>query len=685
MSKIRNFSIIAHIDHWKSTLADRFLELTWVVQKIEGGQVLDQMDLEQERWITIKLAPVRMFWRKKSEEGLYWEKTWRETKNSVQSLEDDVYQLNLIDTPWHVDFQYEVSRALAAVEGAILLVDATQWIQAQTLSTLHMALQNDLVIVPAINKIDLPAAQPDRVAAEIAKLLNISPDQVIRISAKTGENVEELLEAVIQKIPSPEEFWEIYPDKRWEDSPEVGAKALIFDSVWDPYRWVVSYVKVVKWRLKAWDVARFVHWWGQMQIMEVGYFSPWYTKAGWLEEGEIGYVVTGLKSTREAKVGDTILTGKALKVYEPQQLKKFAVPGFREVTPFVYAGVYPLESDEYPKLKESLEKLALNDAALVREPENIPGFGFGFRVGFLGMLHMDIVKERLRREFQIETVFTVPTVIYLVKSKTTALEAIKTGKNITALIKDGLRKEVIKFETGQQVDEDLPEDKVRQKYGKILQNWLVVRWWADMPPNWMVEKILEPYALVEIVGPAEFVGNIMELAEDYRWEMIKMDYLDADRILWQYMMPLGEIIVDFYDKLKGVTKGYASMSYEMNQRRESDLVKLDILINGERIDVFSLVVHRSKAYYRWREIVQKLKELIPKHLFPIPLQASIGTRVIARETIPALKKDVLAKCYGGDVTRKRKLLQKQKEGKKRLKQMGKVSVPDDIFVKLVSR
>jgi len=655
MSKIRNFSIIAHIDHWKSTLADRFLEITWTVEKVKTGQVLDQMDLEQERWITIKLTPVRMQWKG--------------------------YQLNLIDTPGHVDFQYEVSRSLAAVEWAILLVDATQGIQAQTLSTLYMAMENNLTIIPVLNKIDLPAAQPERVAKEIEKMIGISADKILKVSAKTGENVEQVLDEVIAQILPPDEFNQIYPQRIGQQTNLP--RALIFDSVWDPYRGVVAYVKMINGSVKAWEQARFVHTGGKMQVLETGYFSPWYTSTDSLQEGEIGYIVTWLKSTREAKVGDTIVFGD-VKSLSREQLSQFAIPGFKEVMPFVYSGVYPLDSEDYPKLKESLEKLALNDAALVWEPENISSFGYGFRVGFLGMLHMDIVRERLKREFDMQTIFTIPTVVYLVKSKSTSLDVIKSGKNLQGLIKGDYRQEVVKFETGQ-MPPQLSEDQIRQKYGDILKPWLVVRWWADMPPAGMVDKILEPYALVEIVGPNEFVGNIMELVEEYRWELKGMEYLDANRVVWKYDMPMGEIIIDFYDRLKGATKWYASMSYEIREWRVSDLVKLDVLINGEKIDVFALIVHRSKAYYKGREIVQKLKELIPKHLFPIPLQASIGTRVIARETIPALKKDVLAKCYWWDVTRKRKLLQKQKEGKKRLKQMGKVSVPNDIFIKMVSR
>ncbi len=655
MSKIRNFSIIAHIDHWKSTLADRFLEITWTVDRVKWGQVLDQMDLEQERWITIKLTPVRMYWKG--------------------------YQLNLIDTPGHVDFQYEVSRSLAAVEGAVLLVDATQWIQAQTLSTLYMALENNLTIIPVLNKIDLPAAQPERVAQEIEKMLGIPSHKILKVSAKTWENVESVLDEVIYQILSPEEFNEFYPQRIWK--PLGAPRALIFDSVYDPYRGVVAYVKMIDGNIKAWDFARFVHTWGKMQVLEVGYFSPWYVKSDILREWEIWYIVTGLKSTREAKVWDTIVFGN-VKSLSNEQLNEVAIPGFKDVTPFVYSWVYPLDSEEYPKLKESLEKLALNDAALVWEPENISSFGYWFRVWFLWMLHMDIVKERLKREFDIQTIFTVPTVVYLVKSKTTSLDVIKSWKNVQALINWDYRKEVVKFEINSQI-EDLSEDQIKKKYGEVLKHWLVVRWGADMPPVGMVDKILEPYANVEIVGPNEFVWNIMELVEEYRWELMGMEYIDADRVVWKYNMPMWEIIIDFYDRLKGVTKGYASMSYELNSRRVSDLVKLDVLINGEKIDVFSLIVHRNKAYHKGREIVEKLKELIPKHLFPIPLQASIGTRVIARETIPALKKDVLAKCYGWDVTRKRKLLQKQKEGKKRLKQMGKVSVPNDIFIKMVSR
>ncbi len=672
---IRNFCIIAHIDHWKSTLADRMLEITWTIKKADHWQVLDKMDLEQERGITIKLTPARMNWK------------W--------------YQLNLIDTPGHVDFQYEVSRSLASVEWAILLVDATQWIQAQTLSTLYMALDYWLEIIPVLNKIDLPAANPERVAQEIENLIWLPAEDIIKVSAKTWENVEKVLDAIIERIPLPsnKRFWiqQIYEkieDKLSSIDKDSFARALIFDSVYDKYRWVVLYVRVTDWNLKVWDKIKLLHSDEEIEIRWLGYFAPDYVDTKELKQGEIGYIVTWLKSTRQAQVWDTILKleKNILNQYfweffsdkedvSNDNLKNiFQIPWFKKVKPFIYAGVYPIDTEDYEKLRDWFEKLSLNDSAIVWEPEVSKALGQWFRAGFLGTLHMEIVKERLKREFDVETIFTTPNVIYLVKVKNykTVFEKTK-WQNIIEIIKWWFAKYILNQDIDLDI-ENLPKD-----IEDILKFWMIVRSPADMPDMGDVDEIMEPIVDVEIVWPSEFSWNIMELAQEYRWVLKNMEYIDDTRVLRKYKMPMWEIIVDFYDRLKSSTKGYATMNYEFVWYQTDDLIRLDILINNERVESFSLIVHRDKAYYVWRELVKKLKELIPKHLFPIPLQAAIWTKIIARETIPALKKDVLAKCYGWDVTRKRKLLQKQKEGKKRLKQMWKVSVPNDIFIKMTQR
>ena len=623
---IRNFCIIAHIDHWKSTLADRMLELTWTIQKSHNSQVLDKMELEQERWITIKLTPARMNYK------------W--------------YQLNLIDTPGHVDFQYEVSRSLAAVEWAILLVDASQWIQAQTLSNLYMALDQGLEIIPVLNKIDLPAANPERFAAEIEKLVGIPKERVIWVSAKTWLNVEQVLDAIIENIPSPKEFKEFYPEKFWVQKIEW--RALIYDSVFDKYKWVITFVKIVDWSLKVWDKIKLVNTWTFFEINEVWFFAPDMKKDKILNTWEIGYIITGQKTVSETKIWDTICKVEN----KNDNIDLYQIPGFKTVKPFVYAWVYPIETDEYENLKDAVQKLALNDSALEYSYENSKALWFGFRCGFLGMLHMDIIKERLSREYWVETIFTTPNAIYLLKPKQLTLERIKSGQNL------------------QDIKENWLEAYVDDNF------WIVVKSWADMPEAWMIDKSLEPMANVEIVGDEEFSWNIMNLCQDYRWSMLSMEYLDEKRLVWKYKMPLGEIIIDFYDKLKWLTKGYATMNYEFIGYEDSKIVRLDILINWEKIEAFSMVVHESKAYQVWKEICEKLKTLIPKHMFSIPIQASIWAKVIARETISAMKKDVLAKCYGWDVSRKRKLLEKQKEWKKKMKAMWKVSVPSDIFIRL---
>ena len=708
MDKIRNFCIIAHIDHWKSTLADRFLEITKVVEKTDHWQVLDSMDLEQERGITIKLAPSRMY-------RVWGPKRWKrseEIKNinleeEFKKWNPNVYQLNLIDTPWHVDFQYEVSRSLASVEWAILLVDATQWVQAQTLSTLYMAMDYDLEIIPVLNKIDLPAADPDRVASELENLIWVDKEDIIKVSAKTWENVEQVLDAIIERIPWPERG--LKRIKRSEESKTSSgdllakssdiSSSLIFDSVYDPYKGVVLYVRNFIGDLKAGDEVYLAHTWKKIKIQEVGYFYPKYKKSDSLNAGEIGYIVTGLKSVRDAQIWDTILKIKEkISLDNPadrEKLRQMAIPWFKKIQPFVYAGVYPMQTDEYEKLKNSLEKLSINDSAITYDMESSPAFGFWFRCGFLGMLHMDIVKERLSREFWIETIFTTPNVIYLVKMKYLNYPKIKSGDNIMELKKTGMWKELIKTIYWVNSDKKIEERFFVEWNFVIDKNWeyekfdltpyLIVRSWADMPELGQIEDIYEPFVNLEIVWPSDYSGAIMELAQDYRWRMLNMEYIDDSRILWKYYIPLAEIIVDFHDQLKSITKWYASMNYEMWKYEKEDLVRLDIYINKEIVSAFSLIVHKDKAYYRWRDVVKKLKELIPKHLFPIPIQAVVWNKPIARETIPALRKDVLAKCYGWDVSRKRKLLEKQKEWKKKLKAIWKVNVPNDIFIKMLNR
>ncbi len=651
---IRNFCIIAHIDHGKSTLADRMLELTWTIRKTWNTQVLDKMDLEKERGITIKLTPARMQYKG--------------------------YELNLIDTPWHVDFQYEVSRSLAAVEWAILLVDATQWIQAQTLSTLYMALDYGLEIIPVLNKIDLPAANPERVAQEIENLIWIDASNIIKVSAKTGENVDLVLDAIIEKIKEPQQFKSENSEKFFQDKTLIStpnlSRALIFDSVYDKYRWVVIYVKVMDWTFKAGEKIKLIYSKTEIEPVEVWYFDPDYHKDTELKTWQIWYIVTGQKSVRDSKIWDTII-----KVAEKEELQRFSIPGFKKVKPFVYAWVYPMDTEDFDKLRESFEKLSLNDSAIEYDYENSKALGHWFRVGFLWTLHMDIIKERLSREYGVETIFTTPNVIYLTKLKMLTLEKVKSGLNITELIKTDFYKNIITDKTAY----TLNEEKLFEKYKDILKNYLLVRSGAEMPDPGFIDEIREPFTEVEIVWPSEYSGNIMELCQEYRWQLKNMEYIDTTRILYRYDMPLGEIIIDFYDRLKSCTKWYATMNYEHGKYKQSELIRLDIFINNERVEAFSMVVHKDKSYYIWRDIVTKLKELIPKHLFAIPLQAWIGAKIIARETISALKKDVLAKCYWWDVTRKRKLLEKQKEWKKKLKQMWRVSVPNDIFIKMVSR
>ena len=590
---IRNFSIIAHVDHGKSTLADRLLELTGTVNPREmQEQVLDSMDLERERGVTIKASPVRMVYT---------------------ASDGETYELNLIDTPGHVDFTYEVSRALAACEGAILVVDASQGIEAQTLANLFMALEHDLEIVPVVNKIDLPAARPDEVAAEVANLLGVDPDEVLRVSAKEGINVEQVLEAVVQRIPPP------------SGDPNAPLRALIFDSQYDPYKGVVASVRVVDGILRRGDLLRMMSTEADFEPLEVGIFAPEMRSTGELRAGEVGYVATGLKSVRDARVGDTITLAEN-PAAEP-------LPGYKRLKPMVFAGIYPVESDDYNALRDALEKLQLNDAALVFEPEVSQALGFGFRAGFLGMFHMEIVQERLEREYGLDVLFTAPSVAY---------------KVITT--------------SGEE---------------------LVIHSPAQLPEPTKIEEIQEPWVRLEIYTPTEYIGPLMDLVMKRRGIFKRQDYVDQRRVILVYEIPLSEILVDFYNELKARSRGYASMDYEFLEYRPGDLVKLDILVAGQPVDALSIIVHREDAYRKGQKLVSKMKEVIPRQLFDVPIQAAIGKKVISRANVKALRKDVLAKCYGGDVTRKRKLLEKQKRGKKRLKMVGHVEIPQEAFMSVL--
>ena len=663
MDKIRNFCIIAHIDHGKSTLADRMLEITGTIKASKNSQVLDKLELEQERGITIKLTPARMQWK------------W--------------YELNLIDTPWHVDFQYEVSRSLAACQWVVLLVDASQGIQAQTLSTLYMAIDYGMEIIPVLNKIDLPAANPERVWAEIEKLLGIPVADIIKVSGKTGENVPSVLDEIIAKIPAPTALplpvivhdATLSPARQLANSQPVN-RCLIFDSVFDPYKWVVAYVQVVNGEFKAGQTVHAIHSETALSITEVGHFAPNYVTDPKLSQGQIWYIVTGQKSVREIQIGDTIISNKD----KDRDNEVFAIGGFKKIKPYVYAGVYPMSNDEFDKLRDAFERLALNDSAIEYEYENNKALWFGFRCGFLGMLHMDIVKERLVREHKVETIFTIPNVVYLVLSKQTNLDDIKSGKNLIDLAKTGMWKYVAQHEKWDDLHEltELEDHLLIAAITVRCKRWLIVRSGWEMIPNGLVETMLEPMTNIEVVWPADYYGNISKLCQDYRWQLKSTEYIN-DRVLWKYRIPLGEIIIDFYDQLKSLTRWYATMNYEFVWYEESELDKVDILINGELAESFSMIVHSSKAYTTGSDIVVRLKELIPKHLFSIPLQAAIWAKIIARETISAIKKDVIAKCYGWDVSRKRKLLEQQKEWKKKMKEFGRVSVPNDIFIKMVTR
>ena len=595
--RIRNFCIIAHIDHGKSTLADRMLQLTGVVEeRAMRAQYLDRMDIERERGITIKAQNVRLPWTVTHDDG---------------TTEEIV--LHLIDTPGHVDFTYEVSRALEACEGAILLVDAAQGIEAQTLANLYLALEKDLTIVPVLNKIDLPAADPDRYAAEIAHIVGCDADDVLRVSAKTGVGVRELLDEVVRQVPAP------------VGDPDAPARAMIFDSVYDTYRGVVTYIRVVDGRITPRERIKMMSTGATHELLEVGIVSPDPKPSVGLGVGEVGYLITGVKDVRQSKVGDTV-TSQRNGATE-------ALTGYREPRPMVYSGLYPVDGSEYPDLREALDKLQLNDAALTYEPETSAALGFGFRCGFLGLLHLEITRDRLEREAGLDLISTAPNVVYRV------------------------------------VRDDGAEQFVTNP-----SDW----------PTGRVAQIFEPVVKVTVLAPSEFVGTIMELCQSRRGQLGGMDYLSETRVELRYTMPLAEIIFDFFDALKSRTRGYASLDYEEAGEQESDLVKVDIMLQGEPVDAFSAIRHKDDAYSYGTSMTTKLRELIPRQQFEVPIQAAIGSRIIARENIRAIRKDVLAKCYGGDITRKRKLLEKQKEGKKRMKTIGRVEVPQEAFVAALS-
>ncbi|HEX8006527.1 MAG TPA: translation elongation factor 4 [Trebonia sp.] len=602
---IRNFCIIAHIDHGKSTLADRMLQLTGIVPERQmRAQYLDRMDIERERGITIKSQAVRLPW-----------------KNHV---------LNLIDTPGHVDFTYEVSRSLAACEGAVLLVDAAQGIEAQTLANLYLALGADLRIIPVLYKIDLPAAQPDRYAEELAGIIGTDPGEVLRVSAKTGEGVTQLLDAIVEQVPPP------------DGDPDAPSRALIFDSVYDSYRGVVTYVRVVDGRLSKRERSLMMSTGAVHETLEVGVISPEPTPSDGLGAGEVGYIISGVKDVRQARVGDTV-TSAAKPASEP-------LAGYDHPRPMVFSGLYPVDGDQYPELRDALDKLRLNDAALVYEPETSTALGFGFRCGFLGLLHMEIVRERLEREFDLSLISTAPNVVYRV--------VMESGREIRVT-------NPAEFPSGNTPGSP-PEGGVKASTGG------------------KIAEVFEPMVRATVISPSDYIGTIMELCQSRRGSLLGMDYLSPERVEIRYTMPLAEIIFDFFDQLKSRTRGYASLDYEPADEQPANLVKVDILLQGQPVDAFSQIVHSDNAREYGLAMTAKLKELIPRQQFEVPIQAAVGSRVIARENIRAMRKDVLAKCYGGDITRKRKLLERQKEGKKRMKTIGRVEVPQEAFVAALS-
>ena len=591
-SQLRNFCIIAHIDHGKSTLADRMLQATGVVAPRDmRAQYLDRMDIERERGITIKSQAVRMPWTVVGPDG------------------DRTYALNMIDTPGHVDFSYEVNRSLAACEGAVLLVDAAQGIQAQTLANLYMAIEGDLTVIPVLNKIDLPAAEPERHAEEIASLIGCDVDDVLRVSGKTGQGVAELLDRIVEAVPAP------------HGDPGAPARAMIFDSVYDTYRGVVTYVRVVDGALKPRECIEMLSTGAVHDLLEIGVISPEPAPSAGLGAGEVGYLITGVKDVRQSRVGDTV-TAAARPAAEP-------LSGYRDPKPMVFSGLFPVDGSDFPALRDALDKLKLNDAALTYEPETSVALGFGFRCGYLGLLHLEIIRERLEREFNLDIISTAPSVVYTVTMEDRSVHTVTNPS-------------------------EFPE-------GKVVD-------------------VSEPVVRATILTPSEFVGTVMELCVARRGTMGGMDYLSPSRVEMHYTLPLAEIVFDFFDALKSRTRGYASLDYEMDGEQSADLVKVDILLNGERVDAFSAIVHRDAAYSYGVMMTKRLKDLIPRQQFEVPVQAAIGSRIISRETIRALRKDMLAKCYGGDISRKRKLLEKQKEGKKRMKAIGRVEVPQEAFI-----
>lgn len=591
--RIRNFSIIAHIDHGKSTLADRLIESTGTLSSREmEAQVLDKMDLERERGITIKAQAVRI---------------------SYDAQDGQNYMLNLIDTPGHVDFTYEVSRALAACEGALLVVDATQGIEAQTLANVYLALEHDLEIIPVINKIDLPSADPERVKKEIEDVIGIDTSEAILVSAKTGMGIPDVLEAIVKRVPPP------------KGDTEKPLQALVFDSHFDPYKGVILYVRVMHGEIKKGMTIRMMATEKSFEVTDVGVFKPDLVAVDKLSIGQVGFFAASIKNVKDARVGDTVT--------DQNNPAKEMLPGYKKATSMVYCGLYPVETSDYENMRDALEKLQLNDASLSFEPETSVALGFGFRCGFLGLLHMDVIKERLEREYNLSLITTAPNVIYHVYRTNGEMEII-----------------------------DNP---------------------SKMPDQTVIDHVEEPYVNATIIVPKDYVGAVMELSQEKRGEYSNMTYLDVTRVMLHYSLPLSEIIYDYFDRIKSATRGYASLDYELSGYKESDLVKLDILLNGDNVDALSAIVHRSNAQYRGRQLTEKLRKLIPRHMFEIPIQAAIGNKIIARETVSAMRKDVLAKCYGGDISRKRKLLEKQKEGKKRMKQVGSVELPQEAFMAIL--
>ena len=590
---IRNFSIIAHIDHGKSTLADRLIEYTGTLSKREmEEQILDSMDLERERGITIKAQAVRSIYKARNGEE---------------------YMLNFIDTPGHVDFTYEVSRALAACEGALLVIDATQGIEAQTLANVYLALDNDLEIIPVINKIDLPSADPEHVKREIEDVIGIDASDAVLCSAKTGIGIEDVLEAIVARVPAP------------QGDAEAPLKALVFDSKFDAYKGVVLYIRIMQGRLRKGMKIRMMATGAEFDVTEVGYFKPGLVNVDELEEGQVGFFAASIKNVKDARVGDTVT--------DADNPAEKALPGYRKATPMVYCGLYPVENSDYDNLRDALEKLQLNDASLVFEPETSTALGFGFRCGFLGLLHMDVIKERLEREYNLSLITTAPNVIY---------EVFRTNGDVEMVDNPSL-----------------------------------------FPDPTVIDHVEEPFVNATIIVPKDYVGAVMELSQEKRGEYDNMTYLDDTRVMIHYALPLSEIIFDYFDRLKSATRGYASLDYELSGYRYSDLVKVDILLNGEPVDALSAIVHKEFATVRGRQLVEKLRSLIPRQMFEIPVQAAIGNKVIARENVRAMRKDVLAKCYGGDISRKRQLLEKQKEGKKRMKQVGSVELPQEAFMAIL--